>query len=160
MSEFDDTFQLERHILASIPMARAMELRVVDYDGYRLALSAPLGPNINDKGCAFGGSMGSLLTLAGWGLVNLKLAEAGLAAEVYVQDTSALFLAPLWDEIVAEAYAPDNAWPQFIEHLRDKGRARITIEAEIAGADGGLVAARQSARYVAKSIVVGKPAPL
>jgi thioesterase domain-containing protein len=150
MHDFRDTLTLERHIRASIPVARAMDLRVDEYDGYRLVLAAPLAPNINDKGCAFGGSMVSLLTLAGWGLINLKLAEAGLSAEVYIQDATVQYLAPVWDEVVAEAFAPDDPWTLFLDHLRDKGKARITIDAEIAGADGGLVAARQSARFVAK----------
>lgn len=144
---------LERHIRETIPLARAMDLHVGDYDGYRLALYAPLAPNVNDKGCAFGGSMSAMLTLAGWGLINLKLAEASMDAEIYVQDASIVFLAPLWDQVVAEAYAPDNPWSDFIDTLRRKGKARITIEAEIAGAEGGATAARQSARYVAMAPV-------
>ena len=144
-----DKALLERHLRDTIPLARAMDLHVGDYDGYRLALYAPLAPNVNDKGCAFGGSMSSMLTLAGWGLINLKLAEAGLDADVYVQDASTMYLAPLWDQLIAEACAPDNSWPTFIETLRAKGKARLSIESEISGAEGGGVAARQSARYVA-----------
>jgi thioesterase domain-containing protein len=150
MSTIASTYQLERHILASIPLARAMGLRVLDFDGYRLALSAPLALNVNDKGCAFGGSMVSLLTLAGWGLVVLKMAEAGVEGEVYVQDSSVIYLAPVWDEIVVEAYAPDSPWPLFIEHLQEKAKGRVSVEAEVTAADGGLIAARQSARFVAK----------
>ncbi len=145
--------ELERHIREAIPLARAMELRVGDYDGYRLAVYAPLAPNVNDKGCAFGGSMSALLTLAGWGLIVLKLAEAGLDAEVYVQDASIVYIAPLWDQVIAEAYAPDDPWADFIDTLRRKGKARVTIQAEIAGAEGGATAARQSARYVAMTPV-------
>jgi thioesterase domain-containing protein len=145
-----DIHALERALREGIPLARAIDLRVADYDGNRLALSAPLAPNVNDKGCAFGGSMSSLLTLAAWGLVNLKLAEAGLAADVYVQDAQLSYLAPVWGELVAEAYADGDLWPTFIATLRDKGRARITMEAEIAGLDGAGTAARQTARFVAK----------
>lgn len=146
-----ETTALERHIRETIPLARAIDVRVGEYDGYRLQLSGPLGPNINDKGCAFGGSITSLLTLAGWGLINLKLGEAGLDADVYVQDSSVLYLAPVWDEILAEAYAPDNVWPEFIASLRERGRARITIEAEVTAPDGAGVAVRQTARFVAKT---------
>lgn len=147
-----DTFSLERTILETIPMARAMGIGVLDYDGHRIALQAPLAPNVNDKGCAFGGSMACMLTLAGWGLINLRLAEAGLDAEVYVQDASTVYLAPVWDQLIAEAYAPDNPWTAFLDTLRAKGKARLSIESEIAGSEGGGVAARQSARFVAKSL--------
>ncbi len=41
-----------------------------------LTLAVPLAPNINDKGCAFGGSLTSLMTLASWGVVELALARA------------------------------------------------------------------------------------
>ena len=155
MLAITDTSTLERHILATIPLARAMELRVAEYDGNRLALAAPLGPNVNDKGCAFGGSMASLATLAGWGLVCLKLGEAGLAAEVYVQDSTIVYLAPVWDEIVAEAaVAQDESWERFLGAMRERGRARVSIDAELAAAEGGSVPARVTARFVAKRIEV------
>ena len=150
MIEAGDLQALERSLREGIPLARAMDVRVLDYDGNRLALGAPLAPNVNDKGNAFGGSLSSLLTLAAWGLVNLKLAEAGLAADVYIQDANLSYLAPVWGELIAEAYAEGDAWPGFVAAMRDKGRARITLLAEIAGADGAGTAARQSARFVAK----------
>ena len=137
------------HHFENMPPVAAMQIRASGFEGDVLSLSAPLAANVNDKNCAFGGSMSSMLTLAGWGLINLKLAEAGLDADVYVQDASTMYLAPLWDQLIAEAYAPDNSWPTFIETLRAKGKARLSIESEISGAEGGGVAARQSARYVA-----------
>jgi thioesterase domain-containing protein len=155
MLAITDTLALERHIRASIPLARAMEVRVAEYDGNRLALAAPLAPNVNDKGCAFGGSLASLATLAGWGLICLKLGEAGIDADVYVQDSTIVYLAPVWDEIVAEAAAgPDESWERFVEAMRERGRARISVDAELAAAEGGSVPARASARFVAKRIEV------
>jgi thioesterase domain-containing protein len=148
---FDTLHELERSMLEGIPMARAMQLHVVEYDGNRLALSAPLAPNVNDKGCAFGGSLVSLTTLAAWGLVNLKLAETGADADVYVQDSTVEYLAPVWDELVAEACAgPDESWQEFTGMLSEHGSARIRMSAEVSGAEGGLVALRFSARFVAK----------
>src|SRR5687768_3646458 len=153
MLGISDTTTLERHILATIPLARAMDLRVVDYDGHRIALAAPLGPNVNDKGCAFGGSLASLATLAGWGLICLKLAEAGIEAEVYVQDSTIVYLAPVWDEIVAEAAAAqDESWEGFLDAMRARGKARIAIDAELTAAEGGSVPARVTARFVAKRV--------
>jgi len=145
------TDELERTVLRGIPLARAMQLRVSDYDGSRLALSAPLAANVNDKGCAFGGSLVSLTMLAAWSLVTLKLAEVGRTAQVYVQDCSAEYLAPVWDELIAEAAAaPDESWEDFRGALALNGKARIRMIAEVNGADGGLVALRFSARFVAK----------
>lgn len=152
MIEVVDAASLERYLRETIPLARAMGLVVSEYDGYRLALGAPLAPNVNDKGCAFGGSIASLLTLAGWGLAMIKLGEAGLGAEVYVQDLSLRYLAPVYDELIGEAWAPDNTWPMFIDHVRAQGKGRIGIEAEVAGRDGAGIAARQSGRFVARAL--------
>ena len=146
-----DQISLERTILETIPMARAMGVTVVDYDGNRIALSAPLAPNVNDKGCAFGGSLASLMTLAAWGLVNLKLADADIVADVFVQDSAISYLNPVWDALTAEAAAePGQDWDQFIRDLRERGKARITMMAEVAVAEGGGVACRMFGKFVAK----------
>ena len=159
MATIVDTLSLERHILATIPLARAMELQVSEYDGHRLALAAPLAANVNDKGCAFGGSLASLATLAGWGLICLKLGELGITADVFVQDSTIVYLAPVWDEIVAEAAAaPDESWEHFTSAVRERGRARITIDAEVAAAEGGSVPARITARFVATRTDQSMPA--
>lgn len=71
--------RLEAELLAMPPVV-ALGLRVSAFDGRSLRLSAPLSRNVNDKGCAFGGSMSSLMTLAGWALVTSVLVEAGLHA--------------------------------------------------------------------------------
>ena len=119
---------LEQQLLADIPLARAMQLSVRTYDGGSLALAAPLAPNINDKGCAFGGSLLSLLTLAGWGLIVLKLRELGRACDVYVQDSEVRYLAPVWDDFSAEArLAEGESWDEFARVLRARGRARVRV---------------------------------
>lgn len=150
----DNPTLLERTILESIPLARAMEVSVLEYDGNRLALSAPLGCNVNDKGCAFGGSMASLMTLAGWGLINLKLGENDCAADVFIADSTIAYMAPLWDELIAEAAAePGQQWETFITDFRKRGRARISIAIEMTSVQGGAVVCRMNARFVAKSQV-------
>ncbi len=147
----DNPTALERTLLETIPLARAMEVSVLEYDGNRLALNAPLRCNVNDKGCAFGGSMASLMTLAGWGLINLKLGEAQCRADVFVADSSMNYLAPLWDELVAEASAePGQNWEDFINDFNRRGKARIAIAIEMTSTQGAGVACRMQARFVAK----------
>ncbi len=91
-----------------------------------------------------------MLTLAGWALINLKLAEAGLAAEVFIQDMHLSYLEPVWGELMGEAYGREADWTEFFDTLRVKGRGRITIETELTAADGAGIAARASLRFVAK----------
>ena len=141
--------QFEQQLLADIPLARAMQLRLADWNEDRLRLSAPLAPNINDKGCAFGGSLGSLMTLAAWGVVTLKLQAAGLAADVFVADSDVRFLAPLFADLHAEAQLADAGdWDDFIARLRERGRAGLRLAACVRLPDGAVAASSQS-RYVA-----------
>lgn len=145
-----DTLSLERTILETIPMARAMGIGVLDYDGHRIALQAPLAPNVNDKGCAFGGSLVSLMTLAGWGLVTAKLLDAGLDAEVYVADSEVRYRAPLYADLRAVAALADGAdWPAFVATLRERGKSRLEVLARIDTPEGA-VACESRSRFVAK----------
>ncbi|MEP6633906.1 MAG: YiiD C-terminal domain-containing protein [Luteimonas sp.] len=139
---------LDAHYQAMPPVA-AMQLRIAGYDGQRLTLHAPLDRHVNDKGCAFGGSMISLMTLASWGLVSLRLREAKLAADVFVADSDVRYLAPLFADLEASATLAAAAdWGAFLNTLRERGRARATLSATVALPGGG-IAAQCNARYVA-----------
>lgn len=140
---------LESTVLAEIPLARAMQLRMQAYDGDCLTLFAPLAPNINDKGCAFGGSLVSLLTLAGWGLIVLKLRELDRECDVYVQDSAVRYLAPVWEDFAAQArLAEGESWDAFAAKLAARGRARLGVDCRVPLADGADACTLQ-ARFVA-----------
>ncbi len=139
---------LEAHY-RSMPPVAVMQLRVDDYDGTRLRLHAPLSAHVNDKGSAFGGSLMSLMTLASWGLVTLRVEQAGLDADVYVADSDVKYRAPLHADLVAESTLADEAcWDTFSATLRNRGRARVSLVSKITLPDGG-VATECRARYVA-----------
>lgn len=150
--------ELERHILDTIPLARAMALRVDSYADGELRLSAPLAPNRNDKGCAFGGSLTGLMTLAGWGSAVLRLGDAGHHAEVYVQDSQVRYLAPVWEDIVVLARMPvDDDGAGFTQAYAERGRARATVQVECRLVDG-TIAATLAARFVAIDPARRRPA--
>lgn len=133
----------------AMPPVRAMQVRAVHYDGQVLRLQAPLASNVNDKACAFGGSLVSLMTLAGWGLVTLKLKEAGIAAEVYVADSQVRYLAPLYTDLVAEARLDDGTdWAAVLQAWHARGRARAAVQAVVPG-PGGNPVADLAARFAA-----------
>ena len=141
--------QFEQQLLADIPLARAMHLRVDGWDGDSLRLAAPLAPNINDKGCAFGGSLASLMTLAGWGLIVLQLRARGRRCDVYVQDSTIRYLAPIWTDFVTQARLADaESWDDFFAMLDQRGRGRLRTVCRVALADGTDAVAFE-ARFVA-----------
>ena len=148
MDRDDALMQLHAHYQAMPPVA-AMRMRIAGYDGDCLRLHAPLDCHVNDKGCAFGGSLGSLMTLAAWGLVSLRLQEAGIEADVFVADSALAFRAPLFADLEAEArLAEDASWDAFVAQLRDTGRASTHLAACVLLPERGK-AATCRARYVA-----------
>lgn len=132
-----------------MPPVAALGLRVERLDAQRLRLVAPLARNVNDKGCAFGGSLASALTLAGWGVLEIALHRAGEAAEVYIADSRLDYLAPLYDDLCIEA-----AWPQpeafagLRAKLAARGRGGLLLQAEASDANGRVVT-RLEGRYAA-----------
>ena len=148
-----DFESLSRHfdddLLAKIPLARTMQLRVAHYSGDVLTLSAPLAPNVNDKGCAFGGSLASAMTLAGWGLVALKLESLGENCDIYVQDSTIRYLAPIWSDFETQAMLGDGqTWDDFLTALNTRGKGRTIVRCRVCLADGS-DATTLDARFVA-----------
>jgi thioesterase domain-containing protein len=137
---------LERELLEGIPLARAMALRVEAWDGTMLGLAAPLAPNVNDKGCAFGGSLASLMTLAGWGLLHLALGARGIVADIYVQDSTLRYLAPVWQDFraIARMAAPDGL-DDFVATFEARGKARARLRCTVPLADGSDAAVLEAA---------------
>lgn len=133
----------------AMPPVAAMHLRIAHYDAQHLKLHAPLAHHVNDKGCAFGGSLVSMMTLAGWGLVAARVREAGIDAEIFVADTQVRYLAPLFDDLVAEArLAEGETWDVFLATLRERGRGRVEVDATVPLPDGRPATTARS-RYVA-----------
>jgi thioesterase domain-containing protein len=142
--------QLVQFIRNEIPLAHAMDLQLGSDDDDMLSLLAPLAPNVNDKGCAFGGSLVSLMTLNGWALVELALRRHGHDCDVFVGESTVRYLKPLWQDFRSEArLAADADWSTFFSTLTARGKARIEVACEVPGSEGQ-PAATLSARFVAK----------
>jgi thioesterase domain-containing protein len=140
---------VQDQLLDDIPIARAMQLAITAWDGTSLRMSAPLMPNVNDKGCAFGGSLVSVMTLACWSLIKLAAEQAGEACDIYVQDSSVRYLNPVWSDFSAESrLAMNQSWTSFFSTLHSRGKARLSAQCEIRLADG-TIASSLNARFVA-----------
>lgn len=140
-------------LFRDMPPVSAMQIRATGFEGEVLHLQAPLAANVNDKQCAFGGSLASLMTLAGWGWLMLKLREAGLDADVYVADSSIRYLAPLYDDLRAEAtLAEGQDWPAVLRCLGERKRARVSMRSSVRNA-GGQAVATLEARFALKQAI-------
>jgi len=144
------------HHYQSMPPVASMQLDIAGYDGTSLRLHAPLAQHVNDKGCAFGGSLVSMMTLGPGGLGPRDVGGAGLGAGGFVADSQPHYLAPLFADLVVVAeLAPRSDWDEFASTLRQRGRARASLVARALLPDGSS-ATQFSARFVA---VAKTPAP-
>jgi thioesterase domain-containing protein len=140
--------RLDRLWGEGIPLASAMQVEIRHIDETRLQLAAPLAPNRNHMGNAFGGSLQGLAILAGWA-VTLMATGRPDSVHVVIKEARMRFLAPVTGELVAEAAIPaPGAVTAFRSGLAARGRARLAVTVEIRG-EPAPVAARLDGEFVA-----------
>ena len=131
-----------------IPLGGAMSLDIERLDERGIALRAPLAPNVNDKGTAFGGALISLMILAGWSLPRLLLRRSDLSADLVIGRCEVRFRAPVSGAFVVDCDWPDaEAIVAFVDAVRDSGRGRLALTPRVVA--GAEVAAGLEARYAA-----------
>jgi len=123
---------LQRRITREFALAKHIGIVVESADDAAVVLRAPLAPNANYKGTAFGGSLYSVAVLTGWAWVTRYLAARGVAADAVIQESSTRFLTPVQGELRACAAAPPDAQlDKFRRMLQRAGRGRIRLQVEI-----------------------------
>ena len=149
-----DVAELERYLPRHIPLSAAMGVGVASVDDAGVRLTAPLAPNVNHRNTAFGGSVGSLAILSAWTLVHVRLRETGRPGRIVIQRSSFEYLHPIHADFGAWCRAPEpEVWERFMDTLARRGRARITLHAEVA--EGARVVGRFQGAFVAS--VRGEP---
>ncbi|MEO7208791.1 MAG: YiiD C-terminal domain-containing protein [Steroidobacteraceae bacterium] len=120
---------LQERIDREIMLAKPMGIIVEAANDASLLLRAPLAPNANHKGTAFGGSLYSLAVLAGWAWLTRFLATRKLDAEAVIQESSMRFLKPVHGEMRAYLEIPALAdVDKFQKMLVRAGRGRIRLQ--------------------------------
>jgi thioesterase domain-containing protein len=119
---------LQAELDQSIPLTRAMQLKVSAWSAKGLTLMAPLAPNINDKGSAFGGSLSAMLTLAGWGLLWLRTKQSHMACDLVIHRGEIRYVRPVTGPIIALCPQPGALeWQLFADQFASRGKARIRL---------------------------------
>jgi thioesterase domain-containing protein len=123
---------LQQRIAVEFALAKHIGIVVDSADDAGVVLRAPLAPNANYKGTAFGGSLYSLAVLTGWAWVTRYLAARGVSADAVIQDSNTRFLVPVEGELTARAAAPSAVQiDKFRKMLQRAGRGRIRVRVEI-----------------------------
>jgi thioesterase domain-containing protein len=124
--------EFEPYLHGSIPLSRAMQVSVLELTDDCAVLSAPLAPNMNHRGTVFGGSACTLSTLACWSLLFCRLKGNQPPASLVLQRNSMSFDRPIAGVFSARASLASNAsWPEFLRTLERRGKARISVCAQL-----------------------------
>ncbi len=100
--------QLQQIWHQTIPLSAFMQLEIEQFDGNLLTCRAPLAPNKNLHQSMFAGSIYSVLTLTGWGLVWLQLQAQGLNGDIVLADAEIRYLAPVQHDARARVQLLDT----------------------------------------------------
>ncbi|WP_194757374.1 bifunctional GNAT family N-acetyltransferase/hotdog fold thioesterase [Aliidiomarina indica] len=138
--------ELEATWHEKIPISEAMGIRVHQYTGREFELRAPLPRNINVHNTMFAGSIYTLATLTGWGLISLQMRERGIEGAVVLAEGTIQYQQPV------------RSHPRGLVHLHDmqgdmsvvtQGKnARIQLTTRIYDGENHAVAAEFTGQYV------------
>ncbi|ABM01604.1 thioesterase domain-containing protein [Shewanella amazonensis] len=127
---------------STIPLSAFMQICPRRYDGIQFEVSAPLEPNINLHHTMFAGSIYTLMTLTGWGMLWLKQREAGVEGSIVLADAAVRYLAPVRGAPLARvSWSGDDIMP-----LATGRRVKVTLVVEL-WCEGELCASFEG-RYV------------
>ena len=143
---------LEHAYHSLIPISAHMGITVAAYDGNSLTIKAPLENNINHQRSAFGGSLFSLSALAGWGIIQLKLAELGLTGNTVIAGGEVGYAAPVFEELVCSCTLP-TGYTEFASALQTRGKGSIRLQSSF------LVEQRPAMEFSGKYVVFIDPKP-
>ena len=125
-----DVHETEAFLHRQIPLSLAMGVRVEECDDRAFVLGAPLAANRNHLGTAFGGSLSAIATLAGYGMLWLRLGDPD--AHIVIMSSRIRYLHPVHGDIRAVCQAPDEEiFAGFLATFARKGRARIRLDVTI-----------------------------
>ncbi len=145
---------LELFLHEMIPLAKAMGVGVEVSDDRALVLTAPKEQNKNSLNTAFGGSLVSLATLAGYGVV-WELMKGESKSEkpekpvwhIVVKESRAAYRRPVIGDLRAICERPAQAAiAEFKEALARYGKAKLKLRAAIV--ENGNVAVDVHAAFV------------
>lgn len=91
-----------------------------------LMTTAPLAPNINLHQTMFAGSIYTLMTLTGWGMVWLQQQLASVKGDIVLADAQVKYIAPVHQQPIAKVI-----WPALDLSPLARGRrvkAELTVE--------------------------------
>lgn len=143
------TTELQAFLHQQIPLSQALGVAVQRADDASAEVSAPLAPNSNHLGTAFGGSLSALLILSGYTWLFRAMSVRGHKCHVVLKRSEVDYVKPVTSSIIATATAPsEKEFDMFLKTFEKKGIGRVNISATISDSNSS-IAARLLGEFVA-----------
>lgn len=124
----------ERFLHEQIPLTQAMGVKIESYDGIQLVMTAPLEPNHNHLGTAFGGSLSALTTLTGYAMLWLQLGDRH--AHIVIRESNIRYKRPVGGMLRAVCMRPDEAaLAGFKSVFQSTGKAHLKLQVQVVHAE-------------------------
>jgi thioesterase domain-containing protein len=136
--------QLQQTWHDTIPISQVMGIRIHQYTGRIFETRAALNPNLNLHGTMFAGSVYSLATLTGWGLLHLWLKDQGHKGHIVLGDGNIHYHKPVSQQPGAIARMDDIEGD--LSPLAEGKKARLKVKVEVR--DGDKAVAQFNGLYV------------
>lgn len=147
---FVDREKLQRYIEENIPIVKDMGFVVEDIEDERIVVSGEYCRHINHTKSVFGGSISSVMTLAGWGRVRILIEEFDPLATVVIKSNSTEFIRPVTEDYLVYTGPIDGKRIDKFRKTYEKfGRGRIEVEAFLTHRGSHEVLARFKGEFVA-----------
>lgn len=120
----------ERFLHEQIPLTQAMGVKIESYDDTQLVVTAPLEPNHNHLGTAFGGSLSALTTLTGYAMLWLQLGDRN--AHIVIRESNIRYKRPVAGMLRAVCMRPDDtALAAFKSVFQSTGKAHLKLQVQV-----------------------------
>ena len=123
--------QLQQAWYEHIPLSEKMGVRIQQYTGQKFITTMPETGNQNPHHTLFAGSLFSLATLTGWGLIWLMLRERHLGGPIILADAHIRYRKPIRGK--PHAVADLGALSGDLDRLARGRKARVQMQVEIFG---------------------------
>lgn len=121
--------ELQNTWYETIPITEHMGIKLYRYTGRTLEVRASMNKNINLHGTMFAGSIFSLATLTGWGMIFLQRKLKGLEGEIVLGDGNIHYHKPVTSEPRAICHIETIAGD--FEPLKQGKKSRFTLRVNI-----------------------------
>jgi thioesterase domain-containing protein len=125
--------ELQQTWQQTIPLSEFMQIVPLSFDGEALMVTAPITPNINLHKTMFAGSIYTLMTLTGWGMVWLQQKRIGIEMDIVLADAKIKYHAPVNNAPVSQVVWPTLPKGKIEQHIDGQSMEDSIMNRSFAG---------------------------